>query len=196
MALSELMKGILGGPIFTKKGRQFFFGQKSKMKPFNKEALQALLDMLKGPGVAGSPLFQSGSSFLQNLLSGSPEAFQGFEAPFMQNFEQNIVPTIAERFAGAGTGGALSSSGLNQALAQAGRNLQTDLAGLRSNLQFQALPQALGFAQQPFSNRFGIAQAIPGQYFERPGQPGFLQSAAPLAAQFASSQFGMPGGFQ
>ena len=54
--------------------------------------------------IENSPLYGSGSNYLQQLLSNDPQAFQAFEAPYMQNFQQNIVPGIAERFAGAGTG--------------------------------------------------------------------------------------------
>ena len=158
----------------------FLFGSDSKMKNFNPESLQALLQMLQGQGgLEGNQLYGSGSNFLQGLLNNSPDAFKNFEAPYLQNFNQNIAPGIAERFAGMGTGGgALSSSALTNSLAQAGRNLQTDLAGLRSNLQMQALPQALNYAQQPITNRFNAANAIPNQYYERPGQGGFVQGVA------------------
>lgn len=161
----------------------FLTGSESKMKPFNKQSIQSLIDLLQGGGLQGNSLFGTGSSFLQNLLSGNPEAFKNFEAPYLQQFNEQIVPGIAERFAGAGTGsGAGSSSALFNSLAQAGRSLSTDLAGLRSGLQMQALPQALNYAQQPILNQIAAAQALPGQYYERAGQPGILQGLGQGAA--------------
>lgn len=155
----------------------FLFGSKSKMKPFDKGSLNSLQDISQSGGLGNNQLYGAGSNYLQQLLSNSPEAFQHFEAPFMQNFEQNIVPGIAERFAGAGTGaGASSSSALYNSLAQAGKNLQVDLAGLRGGLQSQGLNQALNYAQQPIQNRLGAANSIQNQFYEIPGQNGLIQS--------------------
>lgn len=187
--------GILGAYAsnkgFRNQANEFLFGKDPEMKPFNEQSLQSLLQLLQGGGLEGNSLYGSGASYLQNLLSGNPEAFRNFEAPYMQNFQQNIIPGIAERFAGAGTGaGAGSSSALNNSLAQAGRNLQTDLAGLRSGLQMQALPQALGYAQQPISNIFGAAQAIPNQYYENPAKQGTLQELLKAFAQGAGKSIG------
>jgi hypothetical protein len=179
---------------WNKQGNEFFFGSQSKMKPYNKGGLSALEQMLQGGGLEGNELFGAGSDFLQNLLSGSPGATSAFEAPFMQQFQQQIAPGIAERFAGMGTGGgASSSSALNNSLAQAGGNLQNQLAQLRSGLQMQALPQALQYANQPNQNRMNAAGMIPGQYFEMPGQGGLLQGLLQAFAQGAGGSFG--GGF-
>jgi hypothetical protein len=159
----------------------FLFGRKDQMKQqplLNLQQQQALSQFLQ-QGIDKNPLYGAGSNYLQNLLSGSPESFQNFEAPYLQNFQQNIVPGIAERFAGGlgygGTGaGALSSSALNNSLAQAGRSLQGDLAGLRSGLQMQALPQALGYAQQPYSNQLGGLGVRSFENTYQPGNIGFL----------------------
>jgi|GEM_PF-6905724 hypothetical protein len=194
LAQNGFLGGAVGAYATNKKFRggvnDFLFGTESEMNPYNQDSLSSLQELLQGGGLQGNDLYGSGQSYLQNLLNGSPQAFQNFEAPYLQNFQQNIAPGIAERFAGAGTGGgAMSSSGLNQALAQAGRSLQTDLAGLRSGLQMQALPQALNYAQQPIQNRLNAASQIPGQYYERPGQPGFLHTAGPAIASAAANYF-------
>ena len=155
----------------------FLFGSKGKMKPFNKQSLQKLMELIQGGGgLNQSPLYGAGSDFLQSILSGSPEAFAAFEKPYMEQFEQQIVPGIAEGFAGMGTGGgASSSSALQQTLAQAGKGLSTNLAALKSGLQMQAAPQALAYSQQPIQNLLQALGLIPGQYYEKPGQGGFLQ---------------------
>lgn len=82
--------------------------------------------------------------YLSQLLSGSPEAMQAFEAPYMRKFQEEIVPGLAERFAGQG---ALSSSGFQQSLGQAGAGLTENLAALREGLRSQAAGQGMGAIQ-------------------------------------------------
>lgn len=155
------------------------FGSQSKMKTFNKQSLRSLLNMLQNGGLESNPLYQQGGDFLSNLLSGSPEFMQQFQQPYLDQFNQQIAPGIAERFAGMGTGaGASSSSGLYNSLAQAGRQLQGDLAAQRGQMQLQGLSQALPYASQPFQQRLAAAQAVPGQFYERPGQAGAFQGFA------------------
>jgi len=169
---------------------EFLFGNESSMKGFNKDSLQTLLQMLKGGGLNQNPLFQGGSNFLQNLFSNDPQQMQQFQQPYMDNFNQNIVPGIANRFAGMGTGASgLSSSGFQQTLAQAGRGLQSDLASMRGQQQMQGLNTGLQYAQQPISNAMTAAGMVPNQYYERPGQSGLVQSG------FNSFMQGLGGGF-
>lgn len=114
----------------TKGGMQ----QISTMSPQQQE----LMNQLYGP------LAESmGMSFdkLKQLLSGDPEAFEAFEAPMMRKWEQEIMPSIAERFGGAGSHGMVSGSGLQQTLAQSGRELSEGMAALRANLQQNAMNQ-------------------------------------------------------
>ena len=121
--------------------------------------LQQLLGGLRGQqsNIQQSPLFQQGSNFLQSLLSGSPEATAAFEAPAMRQFNEQIVPGLAERFSGLGAG-AQSSSAFSQALGSAGAGLSENLAALRGQLGLQAAGQGLGYAQQPISNLLGFSQ--------------------------------------
>ncbi len=157
----------------------FFFGKKAKMKQYNKGSARALENIATGGGLQGNATYGAGNTFLQNLLQGGPEAFKAFEAPYMRQFEEQIAPGIAERYTGAGGTGAggLMSSNFQQSLAHAGAGLSEQLAALRGGLQMQALPQALQYAQQPISNQMQAAQAMPGQYYERPGSKGLVQSA-------------------
>ncbi len=164
---------ILGG------GLGLFGGKDKQPKIRNQSVLTKAqergLSNYFSKGINKNPLYQQGSSYLQNLLSGNPEAYQDFEAPYMQNFNEVIAPGIAERFAGVGTGaGGLNSSALANSLAQAGRSLQTDLAGLRSSQQMNAANQALGYAQQPYSNTLAGLGVQGFQNYERPGQPSFM----------------------
>ncbi len=149
------------------------FGSSSKRESTFSPQQQQLMDQFM-KGIENNPTYNAGNSYLQNILSGNPEAFQAFEQPFKQQFEQETLPMIGERFAGMGTGsGALSSSGLNNSLARAGSDLSTNLASMRSGLQMQAAGQALPYAQQPFSNQ--LAGMGINTQAERPGTPGALQ---------------------
>lgn len=166
-----------------------FLGKKSKIKkkkrysPLQEQAEQ---DFFGNP-ITNDPLYQSGSNFLQQLLGGGPNAFADFEAPYLQQFNQQIVPGIAERFAGVGAG---SSSGLNQALSSAASGLQNQLAGLHGQLKMQALPQALQYAQQPYSNLATGMGFNPYEFMEQPGGAGLLHHLAQGLGQ------GVGGGFK
>lgn len=120
----------------------------STFNPGQQQGFQQLLQMLQGQLGQSGGLFGQGSSYLQNLLSGSPEAFEQFEAPIKRQFNEQTVPGLAERFSGIGSG-AQSSSAFQQALSGAGADLSERLASLRGQMQLGALPQALSYSQQP-----------------------------------------------
>lgn len=106
-----------------------------------------------------SQLLQQGSQKLQN-------PYQGFE-PLAQeartNFQQQTVPSIAERFTSMG-GGALSSPAFASQLGQAGSGLDQGLANMKSQYGMQNENQGLRMLQQgmmpSFSNTY--MQSQPG----------------------------------
>lgn len=122
----------------------------STLNPQQSQILQQLLGSLSGEtgNIQRNPLYQSGQSYLQGILGGDTEKF---EKPLMRQFNEQIVPGIAERFSSLGSG-AQSSSAFQQALGGAGADLSERLGALRGGLQGQAANQALGYAQQPVSN--------------------------------------------
>lgn len=140
------------------------------------EQQSALQQYFANP-LQNNQLYQSGSSYLQNLLgNNNPNAMAEFNAPYMQQFQQQIIPGLSERFAGMGTGaGALNSSAFNQTLAQAGSGLQSTLAQLRQQLLGQASQQALGYAQQPYSNLLGGLGVRQFENVYKPPTTGFGQ---------------------
>lgn len=118
-------------------------------------------------------------SYLVNNLMGGQQGQGRFDfAPIAQRartqFEQQTIPSIAERFNTLGRG-ALSSSGFAQTLGQAGAGLEEGLAAQEAQfgLQQQGLLQSLlgqllgAGSQQQFENLY------------QPSQPGFLQSLLP-----------------
>lgn len=145
----------------------FLFGEKAKTKTkpiYNPEQENLLNQILGGiqPGIG------SGIKNLQNILGGGPEAFEAFFAPTRRSFEQQTLPTIAERFTGTFGTGSNRSSGFNQALGQAGRELEENMAAQRAGLQSGALQQLLQLLGPALS---------PRQYqYTKPRQPGFLEN--------------------
>lgn len=105
-----------------------------------------ILQLLQGQLGQGGP-FSQAQGYLQNLLSGSPQSTSAFEAPAMRQFNEQIIPGLAERFSGLGAG-SQSSSAFQQALGQAGAGLSENLQALRSGLQGGAAQQLLGLPSQ------------------------------------------------
>lgn len=133
------------------KFNDFLFGKSPKLKqmPNYSPRQQSFLDMLLQGSQQGT---QGSMDWLKGLFGD--EGFEDYERPAMEQFNQQIIPGIMEKFAGAG---AKSSSGLNQALAQAGRGLSGDLAAQRGNMRFSGINalqnygnQALGRQSTPY----------------------------------------------
>lgn len=121
--------------------------------------------------------FQQANQYDQGLLGNGPQAFNQFSQPYMQQFQEQMLPQIAERFAGMG---ALSSSGFGQALGGAASNLQAQLAQLFSQLQ----GQAAGRQQGQFQNLSQVGLNYqPFAYHEKQGSTGFV---APFLTGLAS----------
>ena len=143
----------------------FFFGQPERTEQLpaisgpQEQYLNQILQMLQGMG----PDIQN---YFSDLFSESPEAFEKFAAPARREFEEQIVPSIAEQFAGSG---ALSSSGFAQALGGAGAGLTERLAQMRESLRGQGLSQLQGFGQSALGTQ-------PFGYQTTAAQPGFLQN--------------------
>ena len=155
---------------------------------------QALLGQLAGGlGGQGGPL-AGGLQNLQQMLSGGAGAF---EAPAMRQFQEQIVPGIAERFTGMGAG-AQQSSAFGQQLGQAGAGLAEQLAMQRSGMQERGMGQlmsllGLGMGTSPFQY-----QQIPGQQGALSGLLGGLgrglgQMGATLGTQWLGKKWGLTG---
>ena len=108
------------------------------------EALQVLRQNLQP--IQATQTENMGQNFLQKLMNPSQEATQEFAAPYMRQFNEQIVPQIAERFSGLG---AQRSSGFQQAMGSAGGDLMERLAALKGNLGLQGSQAGLGYSQLP-----------------------------------------------
>lgn len=103
--------------------------QVSTLTGSQRSALDQALSGLQGGGGIESAL-----KYFQDLLSNNPDAFKAFEAPAMRQFNEQIIPGIAERFSGTGAG-AQSSGAFQRALGQAGASLSEQLQAMRAGLQ-------------------------------------------------------------
>lgn len=144
----------------------FLFGEGSKTEQF-KRFTPEQEDLFQKAIGGGRENIGDAFNYLSNILSQDPEKMAAFERPTRRAFEQQTLPTIAERFSSMG---AQQSSAFGQQLGQAGRELEENLATMRAGQGQQALSQLqqlLGFGGTPqFEN----------VYFKR--QPGFLENLA------------------
>lgn len=109
-----------------------------------KTLLKQMMQMLGPQGNLGKGN-QGAINYQQQLMDPSSQAVDQFAQPYMNQFNQQTVPGLAERFAGMGAmGGGLSSSGFGQALGAAGGNLQAQLAQLKAGLGQQAAQSLMG----------------------------------------------------
>lgn len=152
----------------------FFGGSPDKFYNINtktqgqQQGLDQILSMMKGMTGPGGNYSQA-QDYYGRLLNNDKDTYDRFAAPYMQKFEQQTIPMLAERFAGMGGGlggGALGSSGFGQAVGGAGSGLQAQLAGLFSNLQRGAAQDTTAQYNQ-LSN-----QGLGTQMFENSFQPG------------------------
>ncbi len=165
------------GGLTSKSGRDWLTGSGNKTKKlptgtpeqgqFGNELISFLQSMMQ-PGGG----FALSNQYDQGLLQQGPDAFNQFSAPYMQQFEEQILPQIAERFAGQG---ALSSSGFGQSLGGAASGFQANLAQLFSQLQAQAAQRQQGQFQGLANTGLNYS---PFAYQEQQGNPGFLPQAA------------------
>lgn len=130
---------------------------------------------------------QIGQMGLQGLLSGQMPGGMSFEPikqSYEQNYRQNVIPSMAERFASLGGEGAAGSSGFKASMIGAENQLQTQLAGMQSQYQQQMLPylmQMLGVGlnpqneQQFLPGQAGVLENFGGQFMQGLGSgiPGF-----------------------
>jgi hypothetical protein len=163
-ALAGGVLGLFGGGRSKK--------PKIKYEPDYDPGQMELLNQLT-QGVQGGN--KNALEYLNSILSGEEGAFQDFEAPYKQQFEQEVIPGILERFSGAG---ARSSSGIQQALASAGKDLSTNLAAQRAQLKQGAINQLLGFNREALTKK--------NSRYMQEGRPSFFQQLSGPASTGAS----------
>lgn len=118
-------------------------------------------------------LMQQGQEGLQNPYEG----FEGIEQQAQNQFNQQTVPGLAERFTSMGNN-ALSSPAFASQLGQAGAGLQGNLAALKSQYGMQNKQNALQQLQ------LGLKPQFENIYKTR--QPGLLENLGTAAIKGAT----------
>lgn len=164
-------------------------GKVSTLSKPQQNLLSQMMQMLGPQGQLGQGN-QEALGLQRQYMDPSSEAVNQFAQPYMDQFNQQTIPGLAERFAGMGAmGGGLNSSGFGQSLSSAGGNLQNMLAQLKAGLGQQAAQSLMG----QYGNMSG--QALNAQPFgyTRPQQSG----GNAFAQSYANAGFpGMQQGFQ
>jgi hypothetical protein len=171
-----LIPWLLSDPKIRKGTSNFLFGSEDEFKklptgtPEQEQLHNSILSQAMNMSNGGG--YDRANQYYNNLLGDNQQqAFNQFSQPYLQQFQEQMLPQIAERFAGAG---ALSSSGFGQALGGASSNLQAQLAQLFSQLQSQAAQQQYGQYNQLAQTGLNHQQFA---YQHKPGSQGFLGTA-------------------
>lgn len=152
-------------------------GERTEQVPRFTKGQEGALDQILG-GAQGQ--LGSGFDFLNSILSQNPEAIAKFEAPTRRAFQEQTLPSIAERFTKMG---AQRSSAFGQQLGQAGQRLEESLAAQRSGLSMDALGQ--------LQNLLGTGLTPQFENVFRPATQGLLGGLATSAGQGLGQAGGM-----
>lgn len=110
---------------------------------------------------------------LRNLLSNDQSTYEQYTQPIITDFNQRVIPEIAERFTGTYGPGSFNSSAFGQEVGSGLRNLGQDLSAARFDQQFRALQgigSLLDLTKIPLQPTRG--------FYIRPRQPGILDYIA------------------
>ncbi len=139
---------------------EFLFGKKAKTK--KESTLTPAQEELMG--LLGEGL-KTGEGALGDIFGFKESQFQeGIEKPALKHFQESVLPSILEKFAGQGNMG----SGIRRSTLKAGTDLQSNLAGLRYQAQQDAMRNKLT----------GLNQFLGTRAFEnvhRPETEGLMQ---------------------
>jgi hypothetical protein len=175
--------------------RRFLFGDKDKFKQLptqNADQRNFLSNTFQQLGMNGQvgQNYNSANQYNQQMLSGDPNAYSQWAAPYETQFQEQTLPGLAERFAGLGGGmggGVMGSSGFGQAIGGAATQFKSNLAGLYAQLQQQAAQNAMG----QYNNL--ASGAMNTQTFQNAYQPGSTGALGGIA-QGVGQGFGQGAG--
>jgi len=132
--------------------------------PLQPEHISKLLDQLLNVGSSGLQNMNyqfEGAPLLQQTLAnlGSNKFdFEPIANREVQRFQQDIIPTLAERFSAMGSGGSQRSSAFQGALGQAGSDLSQGLAALGSQYGLQQRGQQQDLLRSLLGSQLGLQE--------------------------------------
>lgn len=185
----SFLPALLGGVMSLFGGGGDKMGKVDTMSKPQKALLSQMMQMLGQNGQLGQG-YGNSLNLQSQYMDPNSEAVNQFSQPYMDQFNQQTVPGLAERFAGMGAmGGGLNSSGFGQSLSSAGGNLQNMLAQLKAGLGQQAAQSLMS----QYGQMAGMGLNAKPFGYTRPqqsGAQGFMQS-------YGNAGFpGMQQGFQ
>lgn len=136
------------------------------------------------PGAGG--VFGTAADYYRDLMSNDSETMKQLSAPETRRFNEEIIPSLAEQFAGMGSGG-LTSSGFRNAAVNAGTDLSERLGAIRAGLRQQGAQGLTNIGQLGLGN---YSQDV----ITQPGTEGFLSQIAPVVGTVAGAAIGGPAG--
>ena len=189
------MGSMSGSDPKLKKVDTYTKSQKKLQKELIKRIDTKAFDLKK------DPLFIKGKKFVRDMLNPSSEAYQKFEAPYLRDFRESVIPQLAERFSGYG---AQDSNAFRQGLSQGGERLQENLAAMKAQGMMNASNMALSYAQAPAAMQQGLVstalgaqpygyQVIPGKQSTGSSIAGGLARGAATIGAYALGNYLAPG---
>lgn len=189
----------------------FLFGSSSEVKRAQRQQLGNIQRLMQQSQDDFSRADSTGlrdmrTGYLQNLFSDSPQAMDAFSAPYIRQYEQQVLPQIAERAAAAG---GLRSSGYNQSLVRSGEGFMQNLAQVREGQRGGALSSLTSDYDNAFNRMYQLSkQPLDISQYGGSGLIGgglqALQGSAvanklgsnlvDLGTNYLSSLLGVPGG--
>jgi len=130
----------------------------------------------------GGQMQPQGFDYLESILSQDPEMMKQFERPAMRQFEEEVIPGIAERFTGQFGEGSQQSSAFGQQLGKAGAGLSERLAAQRGQMGMGAISQLQNMLSPAMGRQF--------ETMYQPQTPGFLQELLSSLLKAAPSAVG------
>jgi len=195
-AMLPMLLSVLGGAASGIGGKSGEWGSTYSKGQRNQidDILQSLKGMKGSQDITQNQNYQTGQDWLQSMFS-DPEFFKNFEAPLRRDFEEQTLPGIANRFGGMGSHGSFGG-GFQRAMGRAGTDFETNLAAQRGQMQQGAIPQLLGYSQQPFSNYMSMMQQglQPTNNVYQPPTSGFMGGILPAFAGGAAQGYGQKWG--
>ena len=150
-------------------------------QPEQQQIYQQQQSAAQGKPTGGA--FGQAYDYYSGNLSDNPKDFDAFAKPEMRRYNEQIIPDLAEQFAGMGSGG-LSSSGFRNAAVSAGTDLSERLGAIRANLRSQSAQGLQNMGQN----------ALQDYSTYSPAQPGFMDYAAQAAPAVIGGIIGGPAG--
>ena len=181
-SIGKGISSLFGGASDFLTGSPAEYEQVSNLTPGQMRNQMQLQKAARRRGAGGA--FGKSADFYRDILRDRPESLESLFAPELRQFNEDIIPQLAEQFAGMGAGG-ISSSGFQNSATRAATDLSERLAQMRQNLRFQAAQGLSGIGAQALQPHAQYTQT-------QPGSEGFLSSVAPGVGSGIGMAFGGP----